>query len=388
LLQAIYSKQFHQTRYMHKHLIQNVLYTLLISAFPLVLCSFNDRVSAQTETQIKSGKQTESVSSSTPSSTSSLRSTVLKVGETRSQSITRSQEGAIAKIFSHKIDQHDAATVYVRGIPVLTFIGSSPIVGDNVARENVVKPSVSSTTSSEVIKLNSPKTTKLSAQIKLELDSSAAKDPLERATAAAALINQLSQDGLEANSISPAWESGNYVIKFGDRAILTFDDHLTLPQTTRNKQEDVLQATNLLRRLVGGAPAVNKVTNAPVITPVALKSPDNDLIGHVTDVASGLASWYGPGFEGAYSANGERFDASAMTAAHLTLPFGTKVRVTNLDNGKSVVVRINDRGPFTGDRILDMSQGSADVIGLTHSGVAPVKMEVLSPAALIANPIR
>jgi rare lipoprotein A len=94
---------------------------------------------------------------------------------------------------------------------------------------------------------------------------------------------------------------------------------------------------------------------------------------------NGWASWYGPGFHGAYSANGEVFNARAMTAAHLTLPFGTQVRVTNLDNGRSVVVRINDRGPYIGGRILDVSEAAASALGMINSGVAPVRVDVLQP---------
>ncbi|MGA1576276.1 MAG: septal ring lytic transglycosylase RlpA family protein [Burkholderiaceae bacterium] len=92
---------------------------------------------------------------------------------------------------------------------------------------------------------------------------------------------------------------------------------------------------------------------------------------------SGEASWYGPGFYGRRTANGERFRRGTMTAAHPYLPFGTKVRVTNLRNGRQAVVRINDRGPFHGGRVIDLAHGSANVLGLISSGVARVKLEVL-----------
>ena len=91
----------------------------------------------------------------------------------------------------------------------------------------------------------------------------------------------------------------------------------------------------------------------------------------------GAASWYGPGFHGRLTANGERFDQNEMTAAHKKLPFGTQVRVTNPANGRSVVVRINDRGPFIGERVIDLSRGAAERIGLLHRGVGTVKIEVL-----------
>lgn len=97
----------------------------------------------------------------------------------------------------------------------------------------------------------------------------------------------------------------------------------------------------------------------------------------VVQVAQGTASWYGPGFFGNRTASGEVFRPGTMTAAHRTLPFGTRVRVTNLNNGRSAVVRINDRGPFTGNRVIDLGHGAAQELGLVSSGLAPVRLEVL-----------
>lgn len=92
---------------------------------------------------------------------------------------------------------------------------------------------------------------------------------------------------------------------------------------------------------------------------------------------SGLASWYGQAHHGRKTASGERFNQHAMTAAHPTLPFGTRVRVTNRANGRSVVVRINDRGPFHGNRIIDLSRKAAQAIGMLAAGTARIRMEVL-----------
>ena len=91
--------------------------------------------------------------------------------------------------------------------------------------------------------------------------------------------------------------------------------------------------------------------------------------------ASGVASYYKSGRQ---TANGERFNPNGLTAAHRTLPFGTKVRVTNTRNGKSVVVRINDRGPFIGGRVIDLSLGAARIVGMTTSGVVKVSYSVLN----------
>ncbi len=98
-----------------------------------------------------------------------------------------------------------------------------------------------------------------------------------------------------------------------------------------------------------------------------------------TPFQRGEASWYGPGFDGNYSANGEIFNRYAMTAAHPNLPFGTRVLVTNRNNGRSVVVRINDRGPFSGGRVIDLSQGAAASIGMIESGVADVQIDIIQP---------
>lgn len=97
----------------------------------------------------------------------------------------------------------------------------------------------------------------------------------------------------------------------------------------------------------------------------------------VVGVSKGEASWYGPGFFGNRTASGEVLRPGTLTAAHRSLPFGTRVRVTNLWNGRQAVVRINDRGPFHGARVIDLAHGAADELGLTTSGVARVKLEVL-----------
>jgi rare lipoprotein A len=101
-------------------------------------------------------------------------------------------------------------------------------------------------------------------------------------------------------------------------------------------------------------------------------------IGPVRFQLLGHASWYGPGFHGRLTANGERYNQYGMTAAHRTLPFGTRMRVTNLANGRSVVVRVNDRGPYIYGRELDLSKGAAQIIGLMGSGTGRVRMEVLN----------
>ncbi len=91
----------------------------------------------------------------------------------------------------------------------------------------------------------------------------------------------------------------------------------------------------------------------------------------------GIASWYGPGFDGNYTANGEVYDMNGISAAHKTLPFGTIVRVVEFSTGKSIVVRINDRGPFIEGRIIDLSKGAARKLGIIDKGITKVGLRII-----------
>ncbi|HXF08242.1 MAG TPA: septal ring lytic transglycosylase RlpA family protein [Candidatus Acidoferrales bacterium] len=93
----------------------------------------------------------------------------------------------------------------------------------------------------------------------------------------------------------------------------------------------------------------------------------------------GIASWYGPDFHGKYASSGEPYDMHAMTAAHKTLPLPSYVRVTNLENGRSAIVRVNDRGPFVGNRVIDLSFAAATRLGLVQKGTAPVEIVAVEP---------
>jgi len=111
--------------------------------------------------------------------------------------------------------------------------------------------------------------------------------------------------------------------------------------------------------------------------PVARRPPKEGAIAR-GPAQDGVASYYGTDFAGRRTASGERFDPQALTAAHRELPFGTRVRVTNLDNGRSVTVRINDRGPFSAGRIVDLSWAAARELDMLRSGVARVRVQVLA----------
>ena len=120
--------------------------------------------------------------------------------------------------------------------------------------------------------------------------------------------------------------------------------------------------------------------DTPVATPDRVAASVGRQIAHLAQ--EGVVSWYGAAFHDRPTASGEKFDANAMTMAHPNLPFGTMVRVTNLRNGRSVVVRVNDRGPFVGQRIADLSQAAASEIGMMRRGVARARIEVLQDLAV------
>ena len=121
-------------------------------------------------------------------------------------------------------------------------------------------------------------------------------------------------------------------------------------------------------------PQTQTSTEHPKDKPIAERKVETEKAYRTTSSQSGMASYYGSE-SGSQTASGARFNPGAMTAAHRTLPFGTKVLVTNKRNGKTVVVTINDRGPFIRGRIIDLSTAAAGVIGMKSSGVAPVVVE-------------
>ena len=127
----------------------------------------------------------------------------------------------------------------------------------------------------------------------------------------------------------------------------------------------------------GEIPPIATIPSSPETdeAPLSAKVPEPR---QPTMVETGLASWYGPRFHGKRTASGEVFNQENFTAAHRTLPWGSRVKVTNLANGKSVQVRINDRGPFGKGRIIDVSRAAARVLGIVGSGITAVRIECLS----------
>lgn len=128
--------------------------------------------------------------------------------------------------------------------------------------------------------------------------------------------------------------------------------------------------------LLAGALAVGACAKPAVVTP-----PPPPPTSRIGAEQTGLASWYGEPHHGRLTASGEVFNMNALTAAHRTLPLGTRLLVTDLESGKSVEVRVNDRGPFVGDRILDLSYAAARALGGVGRGVIRVRLRVLEVPA-------
>lgn len=315
---------------------------------------------------------------------------VIKVGAYQSEASRA--DVTIATIQPHQLRGRQAATLYVRNIPVLTFLGAEATQNsqaeqptDNNSSAEVKVASTQSDIGARVAagladKLAFPNNNVATRAIPAQSTQQDANDPVWRATTTAARLNQLYRDNANAGDIKISWdaERNQYLISANDTEIVAVDDKTVLPDTVDNAAGDMLQATNRIRRQMGNASPLSSIEGDP-------EGFGQVSVGPVSLRVSGYASWYGPGFDGNYSASGEVFNQEAITAAHPSLPFGTQVRVTNLDNGQSVVVRINDRGPYAHDRVIDLSTGAARVIGLIQAGVAPVSLEVLDRSRTASN---
>lgn len=249
------------------------------------------------------------------------------------------QDFELTEVYPHTLDDQQAATLFVNSIPVLTLTGESLSTAGDSKELNVAE------------------------------SSGRTQDPVVRAEGIAQRLARLSADAA-VEDIRVRWDEDQelFVVGWGDQDLVAFNQQTMLAGTTEDPAEDALQATNRLRRLLGDAPPLTEIEGRPEPVQISL----------VRSSHTGMASWYGPGFHGRRSASGEVFNQHALTAAHRTLPFGTRVLVTNVHTGQQVVVRINDRGPFSHGRIIDLSAGAASQIGLRRMGVGRVQMEVLA----------
>ncbi|AFY31022.1 septal ring lytic transglycosylase RlpA family protein [Calothrix sp. PCC 7507] len=320
---------------------------------------------------------------------------VMKVGEYQSPTGKLTSDAVITEIHTHSIKGRKAATLFIRNIPVLTFLSSIPVAS--------VESKVGTLGDTRGVQMyapiarNSPKVGNVGnvADAGNQI-STAQNDPVQRAGVTAARINQLLRDGVDASQISVSWQGqgespganqaqnksasdqqkpgDRYMIKINSNELVEINENTRLADSTNNLANDALQATNRLRRLLGNASPISEISDLPVSIP---KLPQAIAIGKVRLNFRGVASYYGYDGSGNSTASGKRFNPEGMTAAHRSLPFGTKVRVTNTRNGRSVVVSITDRGPYIRGRIIDLSVGAARILGMMGSGIAPVQIDVL-----------
>ncbi len=195
-----------------------------------------------------------------------------------------------------------------------------------------------------------------------ELDNQSSADDV-----AGSLTKLLKTPDLDASQLTLAFERETPVAKLGDRVVFALGHELA-SQFDRPAELVAIDWVNNLRIALGQDPL--SISDAQVRM--------HDLYDTGTSIG-GLASWYGPYFHGRQTATGEIFDQNELTAAHPSLPFGTFLKVTNLLNGKSVVVRVNDRGPYFDNRILDLSNRAARCIGSDDKGVVPIEAEIMLP---------
>jgi peptidoglycan lytic transglycosylase len=136
-------------------------------------------------------------------------------------------------------------------------------------------------------------------------------------------------------------------------------------------------AAAVVPELAALSPAAAGSVAAPLAAPLTETQSGEPDVVQASDEQVGLASWYGNQHQGRLTASGERFDERKLTAAHRTLPLDTKVKVTNLENGKSIEVKVNDRGPYIPGRVLDLSTQAAKALGMEKEGLALVRIEVM-----------
>jgi rare lipoprotein A len=142
---------------------------------------------------------------------------------------------------------------------------------------------------------------------------------------------------------------------------------------------------SVLFRFLGAALLISRLPVLAGPPPVSSDNPAESVRPPTVQWQTGIASYYGTKYHGKPTASGELFDMNQQTAAHPTLPFGTMVRVTNLANRRSVVVRINDRGPFVAGRSIDVSLAAARILRMTEAGLARVRLEILPPPTRVTR---
>ena len=365
ILQSRLAMALHKNGRMKEKFVGGLLAVLLV---PVVGTASSCHAQATSAGKQNSQASKQVISTQPSPQLNATRVEAQKVGQYQYQARADIDRDSIAKIQPHDLGGRQAATVYVRNIPVITFLNATPETNTKIGETGDSKAGATSSMQVEGAKEN-PKVGKIASN-----SNNQEPDAVWRASSLAARLNQLARNNIDPNSITVKWEKGDrYIIQANGEDLVNINAETILPDTTRDFSRDALQATNRLRRLLGNAPPLEEVAGKPQPEPPVLS------LGPVQVRLSGWASWYGPGFNGNLSASGERFNQDDLTAAHRHLPFGTRVMVRNLDNGRTVIVRINDRGPYVGDRLIDLSARAASVLGMIGSGVARVEIEVIEP---------
>ena len=184
---------------------------------------------------------------------------------------------------------------------------------------------------------------------------------------AAELSDVVTDRGFDPSLLLPGKEGEKAAVRLGPSTACTFTPMIGKHGDCGNSWETSLKVVNGLRMALGEAPLPNNLPNIG----------DRNALAAAGGAFSGKASWYGPHFHGRKCSDGTRFNMEGMTAAHRSLPFGTKLLVMNRATGASCVVSVNDRGPFIGNRVLDLSKGAARKLNMLGSGVAMVDCLVI-----------
>jgi rare lipoprotein A len=189
----------------------------------------------------------------------------------------------------------------------------------------------------------------------------------QAAQVAQRLEHFLNNPELKASEIQPVLVKGLPAVKWDDRILFTLNKELTQSLTCNSEVLAIEWANNLRIAL-----------NEPALEIAEAQAQMHGLETTGREIA-GMASWYGPYFHGRQTATGETFDETEFTAAHRSLPFDTYLKVTNLTNGKSVIVRVNDRGPYFNNRALDLSREAARSLDSEKTGVIPIEAVIMKP---------
>ena len=197
--------------------------------------------------------------------------------------------------------------------------------------------------------------------------------PAKRAEVIAKNLNTLTSVGFNAEDIMPDSKKGLGIVKINKKVLFTIDYKLAKEYKMSPEELAFVWANDLRTSL-----NASKLEGDSNILERKFKQNLNKYIRHQSIfLQTGVASWYGGIFHGRRAADGSVYDKNKFTAAHKSLPFGTIVKVTNLNNGRNCVVKITDRGPFVKGRIIDLSRVAATEIGMLSKGVAKVKLEIV-----------